>query len=194
MSLFTLKGGKKMKEIKQIILDIKGGKKDEFEVLMDMFMPLINKYAKYLYKDENDDVKAELFMALYDAIMKMKYCDNEGKSIAYIKKTLNLKYLELYHKSKQYHEHMEVTEDIFIEKYSMDENLFEEIEIYSDLEKMIEKYNKQTYEILYSILFEGLTDSQIAKKYKITRQYVNRKRHEVIKLIQEQYITGGVNE
>ena len=177
-----------MKEVRQIIFDIKSGNKDEFELLMDMFMPLINKYVKYLYKDDNDDVKAELFMALYDAILKMKYCDNEAKSIAYIKKSLKLKYLELYHKSKQYHEHMELIEDTFMEKYSMDKNLFQEIEIHNDLKKIIEKYNNQTYEILYFIVFEELTDTQIAKKFKITRQYVNRKRRELIKLLQDQYI------
>lgn len=113
-----------MNKVNQIIVEIKKGNKDEFETLLERFMPLINKYSRMLYKDEPDDIKAELSLALYDAIDKMEYFDNEAKCVAYITNTLYLKYLELYRKSKQYHEHMEIIEDKFIEMHYAEKDLF----------------------------------------------------------------------
>lgn len=177
-----------MKEVNQLILEIKKGNEDVFEELLERFMPLINKYSRLLYKDDPEDIKAELYLALFDAINKMKYYDDEANSIAYITKSLYLKYLELYRKSKQYHEHTETLEDKFIEIHYVQEDLFQEVEVYNDLERLICRYNNQTYNILSSILFEQLSDSEIAEKYNVTRQYVNRKRHELFKLLQEQYL------
>ena len=40
--------------------------------------PLINKYMRKLYKDDKDDVYAELILALWEAVTKLKYVENDG--------------------------------------------------------------------------------------------------------------------
>lgn len=176
-----------MKKVNQLIVDIKSGYQNEFGELLQKFMPLINKYARLLYKDEQEDMKSELSLALWESINKMKYYDNEEKCIAYIKKSIFIKYLELYRKSRLYFDHIEILEDKFFESYNSESNTYSEIEISNDLNHIISKYSGQTYNIFYSILFEQLSDSEIARKYNISRQYSNRKRRELIKLLQEQY-------
>ena len=45
--------------------------------------PLINKYTRLLYKDEKEDINSELILALWEAVLKMKYYEDDGKCLVY---------------------------------------------------------------------------------------------------------------
>ena len=58
-----------MGEITSLIEDVQKDK-DQFAKLEQAMEPLINKYMRKLYKDDKDDVYAELILALWEAVTK----------------------------------------------------------------------------------------------------------------------------
>lgn len=68
-----------MGEICELIDKIKRNKED-FYLIVERFSPLINKYTKLLYKDEKEDVYEELVTALWEAIQKMMFYENDGQA------------------------------------------------------------------------------------------------------------------
>ena len=60
-----------MGEVALILQNVKKNKND-FEKLINMMTPLINKYTRLLYKDEKEDINSELILALWEAVLKMK--------------------------------------------------------------------------------------------------------------------------
>lgn len=50
------------------VLNVKKNKND-FEKLINMMTPLINKYTRLLYKDEKEDINSELILALWERII-----------------------------------------------------------------------------------------------------------------------------
>lgn len=85
--------------------------KNYFIELVEKMNPLINKYMRLLYKDEKDDVCSELFLALWEAILKMEYFDNEGQCINYLTNALKNKFYELYRKSAKVHDNEYLAEN-----------------------------------------------------------------------------------
>uniref|UniRef100_UPI0006D0F0BD hypothetical protein n=1 Tax=Clostridium sp. NkU-1 TaxID=1095009 RepID=UPI0006D0F0BD len=59
--------------------------------------------------------------------------------------------------------------------------------IKEDLSKLLLKVNGKQYQIFYSMIFNEETDAEIAKKFGISRQYVNRVRKKLIKLLKDEY-------
>ena len=51
--------------------------KEQFSNLVIKMNPLINKYVRILYKDEKEDVRAEFVLALWEAVTKLKYIEND---------------------------------------------------------------------------------------------------------------------
>ena len=71
-----------MGEIMSIIQEIQTDK-NTFTKLAVKMEPLIKKYVRLLYKDEKEDVRSEMMLALWEAVIKMEYCEKEGECIAY---------------------------------------------------------------------------------------------------------------
>lgn len=80
-----------MGEIVTYIREIKKGNSSFFSNVVDKMMPSMKKYISRLYKDEKDDVYVELMAALWEAIIKIEYFDEEGKCITYLNNALNNK-------------------------------------------------------------------------------------------------------
>ena len=59
-----------MGEFVELIEEIKKDK-NQFYKLINKFEPLIKKYTKKLYKDDEEDVRAEYLLALWDVIAKL---------------------------------------------------------------------------------------------------------------------------
>ena len=70
-----------MGEIVTYIREIEKGNSSFFSNVVDKMMPSMKKYISRLYKDEKDDVYVELMAALWEAIIKIEYFDEEGKCI-----------------------------------------------------------------------------------------------------------------
>ena len=92
-----------MKEWCKLLMDIKQDK-EVFAKLIEYMNPLINKYVRLLYKDDHEDMRGELILALWESVVKIDYCNNEGECFSYINKALKNKFLELYRKSKKLHD------------------------------------------------------------------------------------------
>ena len=87
-----------MGEITSLIEDVQKDK-DQFAKLEQAMEPLINKYMRKLYKDDKDDVYAELILALWEAVTKLKYVENDGQCLRFLEKALQNKFYELYRSS-----------------------------------------------------------------------------------------------
>ena len=92
-----------MREWCKLLKDIKNNK-DEFAKLIESMNPLLNKYVRLLYKDEAEDIREELILALWESVLKINYCNNDGECFSYINNALKNKFLELYRKSKKRHD------------------------------------------------------------------------------------------
>lgn len=161
--------------------------KEQFSDLVIKMNPLIKKYMRILYKDEKEDVRSELVLDLWEAVTKLQYVENEGQCITYLSNALRNKFYELYRNSRkdndnQFASRMEM----------MDTTIFEETEygnliVENDLKKYLSEYIGLRYQIYKSILFENLSDYEIAIKYGVTRQYVNRLKRQLYMDLRKRY-------
>lgn len=168
-----------MKDVVDLVKKIKEGKKEDFGILVEKFEPLIKKYIRCLYKDDKEDVRSELLCAIWEALLKISYYENDGQVVKFIYIALKNKYLELYRYScKQYYHEINI-EEVEIENIQFLEKQYDEILINEDLDQFLEKFQGNKKKIYYSILKENLSDLEISLKYEISRQYVNRIRKEL---------------
>lgn len=79
-------------EIFKLICDIKEDK-EKFVLLIDKFEPLIKTYVRLLYKDEKEDVHAEMVAALWEAICNIEYYDDDGQIVNYLIRALYRKFV-----------------------------------------------------------------------------------------------------
>ncbi len=91
-------------DISELICEIKKDK-ENFGILVYRFHPLIKKYTRILYKDEEEEMYAEFVAALWEAVCSIVFYDDEGQVISYLTNALKNKYLELYRKSRKYYDH-----------------------------------------------------------------------------------------
>lgn len=164
-----------MGEFLSIISEIKRDK-NKFYLLINKMEPLINKYVRLLYKDDKEDVKSELLFALWEAVSNISYYKNEGQVINFLCIALKNRYFELYKRSKRLHEYEIPINDDQKEllKMSYFDNVIDNIIFKEKKYKILNKYQGKKKNIVYLIIFENLSDSQIANQLKLSRQYINR--------------------
>ena len=103
-----------MGEITSIIQKIHINK-DEFKELVEKMDPLIKKYVRLLYKDNKEDVHSEMTLALWEAVIRMEYCESDGECPAFLCTALKNRFYELYRKSKKEHDNQQLIDnnDVF---------------------------------------------------------------------------------
>ena len=170
-----------MKEWCKLLMDIKQDK-EVFAKLIEYMNPLINKYVRLLYKDDHEDMRGELILALWESVVKIDYCNYEGECFSYINKALKNKFLELYRKSKKLHdfqitiEYEDMPEYPDSQAYSAE---FSDIVFREDIKQLLKQVNKRKKQLFLQILLEDKSDAEIAKEFNISRQYVNRVKKEL---------------
>lgn len=164
-----------MGEFLSIISEIKRDK-NKFCLLINKMEPLINKYVRLLYKDDKEDIKSELLFALWEAVSNISYYKNEGQVVNFLCIALKNRYFELYKKSKRLHEYEILINDDQEEllKMSYFDNVIDNIIFKEKKYKILNKYQGKKKNIVYLIIFENLSDSEIANRLKLSRQYINR--------------------
>lgn len=172
-----------MGKIATILNNIKNGKKEEFILLLDEFEPLIKKYIKCLYKDECEDARSELICALWEAVVKITYFEQDGQVINYLCSALRNRYLELYRSSCKQHNHEVNLEETQAEQIAFIKNEFDDAAMLHDIDRFLEKFTGNKRKIYNAIMTDHLSDTEIAAKYHISRQYTNRVRKELRKVI-----------
>lgn len=147
-----------------LIKEFKEGNKEMFLLITEKMKPLINKYVRLLYKDEKEDMQSELILCLLEAVNAMSYYKEEGQCIYFLSKALKNKFLELYKKSKLHFESEISTDDEFFINIDMSSSEFEDFVIIQDLQQMLLKMEAKQSDILTNIIFNHLSDAEIAKK------------------------------
>lgn len=177
-----------MGELGRLLQQVKKDK-EKFSMVIDKMEPLISRYTRLLYKDEKEDMRSELVLALWEAVLRLEYIENDGSCAVYLSNALRNKFLELYRKSRKQHDNqsvmeMEVLEIMVIgEEEKISQFLLEE-----DLKHLVEDFKTLKKQICYSIMFEQLSDAEIAGKYQISRQYSNRVRREFYLKVKQMYL------
>lgn len=177
-----------MGEIVNIVKAIKDGEKDQFVLIVKRLEPLIKKYMRLLYKDEKEDTRSEMILAIWEAIINIEYVEEEGQVILYLCRALYNKYMELYKKSRKKHDYEANTENISEMNIEYIENQYADIITKKDMENVISVYQGIKKSIYYDMIIANISDSKIAEKYGVTRQYVNRLRKRISKDIADYFI------
>lgn len=177
-----------MKSVVSLIKDIKAGNNAEFSTIINKMHPSLEKYSRLLYKDNKEDIYAELVSALWESIIKMEYFDDEGKCITYLHNAIKIRYLELYKQSKKQHAYEQVSSSDLIDNSIIHKNDFIDSIIKEDMKNLLSKYTGLKKSIFYCIIFKDMSDSEIAKKYDISRQYVNRIRKNLYLILRNYFM------
>lgn len=164
----------------EFVLLIKAVKNDKnkFNSVIEKMNPLIEKYVRLLYRDEKDDVRAELIMALWEAVSTISYYGNDGQVANYLCQAIKNRYFELYRKSRKVHDHesiLEENQDV-LERTVCDRNEFDDLLVKLETDKIIDTYQGVKKRIICLIMIENLSDAEIAMRLGLSRQYINRVR------------------
>ncbi|MDE7323568.1 MAG: sigma-70 family RNA polymerase sigma factor [Lachnospiraceae bacterium] len=176
-----------MGEICEIIRKIKRDK-ENFYLIIERFNPLLKKYTKLLYRDEREDVYAELVTALWEAIRKITLYDNDGQVVSYLSTAVYNKYLELYRTSRKLHDHMVGMTENEVDTFVNTDNSYDDTLLHICIKDIYEGLEKNKKEIFRLIFIEGLTDTEIASQLCMSRQYVNRMRKKYYDEIKKRFL------
>lgn len=174
--------------LRTLIKDYKNGDKSKFLGILEKMKPQIMKYVRILYKDEKEDTYSELVLYLLEALNKMEYYDTEGQCVYYMSKALQNKFHELYKKSRKHFDHTIPVDTESFYDYSYTPVDYDDIIAKEDLSKLISCLPDRQHTICYAIVFRNESDTIIGDKYEISRQYVNRVRKKLYKLLTEEYL------
>ncbi|WP_294238772.1 RNA polymerase sigma factor [Pseudobutyrivibrio sp.] len=180
-----------MKNYNELVHRFKNGDEDVFFEILDEFNPLIIKYSSALYKDEFDDIKSELILALWQALCKIKAYDESKQIVKYISNAMHMKFLELYRNSKSYHDNeLLVTNDDYFSNIQDLKSSVGFLVIKADVDSYIETLTGKKKTIADYIIYQQYSDIQISEALNISRQYVNRVRREVKSYFNEVWKDG----
>lgn len=177
-----------MGEILSLIQKIQANRdEDAFKKLISEMEPTIKKYVRLLYKDEKEDVRSEMTLALWEAVTKMEYYKNDKACFAFLCNALKNRFWELYRKSRKVHDNQVYVEDVQVCEISNIKNIgnFDDIVFNIDIEMFLKEYTGKKQKIFRMIIMSNESDTEIAKVFSVTRQYVNRMRRELYKEITE---------
>ena len=174
-----------MGEVALILQNVKKNKND-FEKLINMMTPLINKYTRLLYKDEKEDINSELILALWEAVLKMKYYEDDGKCLVYLSNAIKNKFFELYRKSRKQHDNemeAEYSEQLMVNEVDDIEQIIFEF----DIERFLNKCEGKR-KLIFKEMLENPSYIEVGKKFHVSRQYANRLRKELYQEIKCMYL------
>ena len=171
-----------MGEFADLVKAARGDEK-KLALVLERMEPLIRNRARKLYMEDPDDMRSELCIAIWIAIGKMDYFDDDGQVTRYLTRAVNNRYLELCRTSRKLHDN-EMAFDTDIEGPIMcdagkpDERL-DEFLLRHDLYRMLNTCTGIKRRIVGMIVSEDKSDSEIAGELAVSRQYVNRVRRSI---------------
>lgn len=174
-------------KLSKLIYEIKENK-EQFYLLVCQFEPLIKKYVRLLFKDEEEDTYAELVAALWEAVCNITYYNNDGQITNYLNKALLNKYFELYRNSRKYNDNTIEIGQERLEVYIDKNNPYESIITTSDMERVKNKLKGREKQIFELVYLKELSDLEVAAELNISRQYVNRIKKKLIKMIKNEVL------
>lgn len=174
-------------EISKLMHEVKKDK-EMFGLLICQFDPMIKKYVKHLYKDEAEDVRAELIVALWEAVCNITFYDNEGQVVSYLSRAIKNKFLELYRKSCKQNDNIIAVEEDELQNRAGFDHSFEDMMTVGDLNRFEGKLEGKKKEIFRLIFLKEYTDMEVAEKLGVSRQYVHRIKRFLVEKIREEVL------
>lgn len=173
--------------VNQAIMECKAGKNREGNLnwIIQKFQPVICKYARKLYSLEYEDAVQELSEALIMAVVSIDVCNAEGQSIAYLVKGIKLKFYELRRKSIVEYEYRMHSEQIDVNTNITCTDDYSEIEWKLELKKLKDKSSPMECHIIDGMVWE-ISDVELADLLHVSRQYINRKRRQLMQRLKDQ--------
>ena len=164
-----------MADLIETIKKIKEGNLNEFRTIELKMKPILTKYTNYMYKDEKEDIYAELILALWEAIVKIEYYDNEGKVLNYFQTAIKNKFFELYRTSRKKNDNeCSADENTLLNINSKKGDDFNKIIFLEDMRQFIGCFSGNKKLVYICIIIEGLSDTEISRRLALSRQYINR--------------------
>lgn len=149
---------------------IKNAKQGDSNALYDLilkFNPLLTKYSNYLnYEDAKSDLILRFIEIIYKLPIKKTLIDDKF-ILSYINKAVINSYINIKHTTNKINNTEHVCE---IEDWNNKLDFHSDLEFYDLLKGLTDK-EKQIITLKY---LNCLSDNEISKKLKISRQYVNR--------------------
>lgn len=171
-----------MADLIETIKKIKEGNLNEFRTIELKMKPILTKYTNYMYKDEKEDIYAELILALWEAVVKIEYYDTEGKVLNYFQTAIKNKFFELYRTSRKKNDNeCSVDDDALLNIASKKGNDFNKIIFLEDMRQFIGCFSGNKKLVYICIIIEGLSDTEISRRLALSRQYINRLRKQLRK-------------
>ena len=173
-----------MVEITELIEEIKEDK-NKFTLLLQRFDPLIKKYTRLLYKDEEEEMYAEFTAALWEAVCNIQFYNSDGQIVRYLSTAIKNKYFELYKKSRKHNDNIINMEDKELEYKKSLDNSYDEIEIAEGINKIKSQLVGKKRQIFELVFLKEYSDAEVASELNISRQYVHRIRKVLCAMIKE---------
>ena len=79
-----------MSQLGELTYRVKNGDGESFEKIAERMKCTIEKYVRSSFWEECEDARQEYILALWEAIMKMKYFDNEGQCVLYLNRAVEI--------------------------------------------------------------------------------------------------------
>lgn len=177
-----------MADLIETINRIKGGNLDEFKTIELRMKPTLIKYTNYMYKDEKEDIYAELILALWESITRIEYYNNEGKIINYFHTAIKNKFFEIYRTSRKKSDNeCSFDNDALLNITGQSEDVFNQIVFWEDMRDFLRLFSGKKKLVYICIIVEGLSDTEISQRLSLSRQYTNRLRKQLRKDLEAYY-------
>ena len=177
-----------MADFVETINKIKEGNLDEFKIIELKMKPILTKYTNYMYKDEKEDIYAELVLALWESITKIEYYSNEGKVVNYLHTAIKNKFYELYRTSRKKNDNECIADDdALLNIVSNSEKDFSQVIFQEDMTQFLDRFSGTKKMVYICIIIEDLSDTEISHRLSISRQYTNRLRRQLRKDLKAYY-------
>ena len=162
------------------------GDADAILEIVRYMQPLINKYSKNSYLAEYEDMQQELCLALLESIHKIKKIENEGQCVQYFANAIRNRFYEMYRSWKALKIEILGNSELLILNIVDSKNYYSEIEFFIDMISGAECKSDLQKEIMKCCILEEISDTDIANRLNISRQYVNRCKKRIFKKIIEE--------
>lgn len=130
--------------------------------------------------------KEELCLALIESIHKIQKIENEGQCVQYFANAIRNRFYEIYRAWKSLKREMPGNDELLTLNIADSKNYYSEIEFFIDMVSGAECKSDLQKEIMKCCILEEISDTDIANRLNISRQYVNRCKKNFKKIIEEQ--------
>lgn len=169
------------KDIPSLIAEYKVGNTSSILEIITQFQPLIQKYSKKIPWLDPEDIEQELKIALIESANKIQKYDTTATCVNYFVRAIKNRFYYLYNQSVKHFSETDYSHDSnpFLQTPFPD-NSYQDIDFLLSLQQTLKNSSETERYIIYSIVHNGYTDTQIAKHLGVSRQYVNRLKKKII--------------